>query len=214
MLILQRKAGQSLRIGENITVTIVAVENNRVRIAIDAPTDISILRSELIEAIAANQEAALQPETAASELLALIGGTGLIAGGCEAVAAALITTPSIAPRIRLHTTSRIGSSTTLITSTAPTTSALATPKDTANKTSPTASSSATMGSRISVSGPLALYCRTTISVAAGAVAEATAPSTTAAGSGSLSGIRKCRPMRAASTSSVVNTACTVPTTNA
>ena len=74
MLILQRKAGQSLRIGENITVTIVAVENNRVRIAIDAPTDISILRSELIEAIAANQEAALQQETAASELLALIGG--------------------------------------------------------------------------------------------------------------------------------------------
>ena len=73
MLILQRKAGQSLRIGENITVTIVAVENNRVRIAIDAPTDISILRSELIEAIAANQEAALQ-DTAATELLALIGG--------------------------------------------------------------------------------------------------------------------------------------------
>ena len=78
MLILQRKAGQSLRIGENITVTIVAVENNRVRIAIDAPTDISILRSELIEAIAANQESVLQEtalqETAASELLALIGG--------------------------------------------------------------------------------------------------------------------------------------------
>lgn len=73
MLILQRKAGQSLRIGENITVTVVAVENNRVRIAIDAPTDISILRSELIEAIAANQEAALQ-ESSASELLALIGG--------------------------------------------------------------------------------------------------------------------------------------------
>ena len=74
MLILQRKAGQSLRIGDNITVTVVAVENNRVRIAIDAPTDISILRSELIEAIAANQEAAVVQETAASELLALIGG--------------------------------------------------------------------------------------------------------------------------------------------
>ena len=73
MLILQRKAGQSLRIGENITVTIVAVENNRVRIAIDAPTDISILRSELIEAIAANQEAVMQ-DTAANELLALISG--------------------------------------------------------------------------------------------------------------------------------------------
>ena len=73
MLILQRKAGQSLRIGENITVTIVAVENNRVRIAIDAPTDISILRSELIEAIAANQEAVMQ-DTAADELLALISG--------------------------------------------------------------------------------------------------------------------------------------------
>ena len=73
MLILQRKAGQSLRIGENITVTIVAVENNRVRIAIDAPADISILRSELIEAIAANQESVAQ-EGAANELLAFIGG--------------------------------------------------------------------------------------------------------------------------------------------
>ena len=74
MLILQRKAGQSLRIGENITVTIVAVENNRVRIAIDAPSDISILRSELIEAIAANQEAVVVQDTAANELLALFGG--------------------------------------------------------------------------------------------------------------------------------------------
>lgn len=74
MLILQRKAGQSLRIGENVTVTIVAVENNRVRIAIDAPTDISILRSELIETIAANQDSVMQ-ESAAEELLALFGGT-------------------------------------------------------------------------------------------------------------------------------------------
>lgn len=73
MLILQRKAGQSLRIGDDITVTIVAVENNRVRIAIDAPTDISILRSELIEAIAANQESVAQ-ECVANELLAFIGG--------------------------------------------------------------------------------------------------------------------------------------------
>lgn len=72
MLILQRKPGESLRIGENITVSVLGVENGRVRIAIDAPTDIPILRSELIATIAANQEA-LIPDTPAGELLDLLG---------------------------------------------------------------------------------------------------------------------------------------------
>ena len=43
-------------------------------------------------------------------------------------------------------------------------------------------------------------------VAAGAVADATAPSTRAAGSGNFSGLRRCTPISAASTRSVVNTA--------
>ncbi len=73
------------------------------------------------------------------------------------------------------------------------------PTATANSTRPTASSSATTGSSISVTGPLALYWRTTISVAAGAVALATAPSVMAAGRLSLSGAMKCTATSAAAT---------------
>ena len=60
MLILQRKAGESLFIGENIEVSILSVDSGRVRIAIDAPKHISILRSELKRAAASNLEAAEQ----------------------------------------------------------------------------------------------------------------------------------------------------------
>ena len=76
----------------------------------------------------------------------------------------------------------------------------------AKTTKPTASSSATTGSKMSVTGPFALYCLTTIRVAAGAVAVATDARTIAAGRDSLSGIIKCKPIRTASTIIVVNTA--------
>ena len=59
MLILQRKAGESLLIGDNIRVTVVSVEaGGRVRLAIDAPRSLSILRSELRVAADTNQAAA------------------------------------------------------------------------------------------------------------------------------------------------------------
>ncbi len=58
MLILQRKNNQSLTIGDNITVTILETGNDWVKLAIDAPKEIPILRTELLEAASANQEAA------------------------------------------------------------------------------------------------------------------------------------------------------------
>lgn len=73
MLILQRKEGQSLLIGENITVSVVSVDGGRVRLAISAPDDVSILRSELVVATAANQDSARE-EAAPVELLGLLGG--------------------------------------------------------------------------------------------------------------------------------------------
>ena len=72
MLILQRKPGESVRIGDNITVSVVSVDSGRVRIAIDAPTEIPILRSELIEAIAVNQDSVVS-ETSANELMEFFG---------------------------------------------------------------------------------------------------------------------------------------------
>lgn len=58
MLILQRKAGESLLIGDEIEVTVLSVETGRVRLAIDAPKSVSILRSELRNAAEVNRESA------------------------------------------------------------------------------------------------------------------------------------------------------------
>ena len=73
MLILQRKAGESLLIGEDITVRVVSVDGTRVRLAISAPEDVSILRTELVTATAANRDSAME-EIAPAELLDLLGG--------------------------------------------------------------------------------------------------------------------------------------------
>ena len=73
MLILQRRAGESLVIGENITVSVVSVDGLRVRLAISAPEDVSILRSELVTAATANRDSA-QEESAPSGLLDLLRG--------------------------------------------------------------------------------------------------------------------------------------------
>lgn len=73
MLILQRKAGESLLIGSDISISVVSIEGGRVRLAISAPSDVSILRSELITATAANQDSAKE-EAAPAELLGLLDG--------------------------------------------------------------------------------------------------------------------------------------------
>ena len=57
MLILQRRKGQSLTINNNITLTIVDTGTDWVKLAIDAPKEIPILRTELVEAAAENQAA-------------------------------------------------------------------------------------------------------------------------------------------------------------
>ena len=72
MLILQRKPGESVVIGENITVSVVSIEGGRARLAISAPPEVSILRSELLDARLANQDSAME-EAAPAELLGLLG---------------------------------------------------------------------------------------------------------------------------------------------
>lgn len=57
MLILRRKKDESLLIGGDIRITVVDCGSDGVRLAIDAPKHISILREELSEAELANQRA-------------------------------------------------------------------------------------------------------------------------------------------------------------
>jgi carbon storage regulator CsrA len=49
MLVLSRKAGEKVIIGNDITITLVEIDGNRVRLGIDAPDDIRILRAELAD---------------------------------------------------------------------------------------------------------------------------------------------------------------------
>ena len=59
MLVLSRKEGESLVIGEEISITILSVESNgQVNIGICAPKEVLILRSELQKAASVNQDAA------------------------------------------------------------------------------------------------------------------------------------------------------------
>ena len=59
MLVLTRKTGQSLCIGDSVRVTVVEMGGGTVRLAIDAPEDVAIYRQEVLDRIAgANREAA------------------------------------------------------------------------------------------------------------------------------------------------------------
>ena len=61
MLILRRKPGESFLIGNDIKVTVLSSDLNGTRLAIEAPKEVQILRSELLGAMDANREAANAP---------------------------------------------------------------------------------------------------------------------------------------------------------
>lgn len=49
MLVLSRKLGERFIVGNNIRITVVEIERGKVRIGIEAPDEVPILREELIE---------------------------------------------------------------------------------------------------------------------------------------------------------------------
>ncbi|WP_296268440.1 carbon storage regulator CsrA [Pseudomonas sp. UBA6562] len=58
MLILTRKAGETIVINDNIRVTVLQMNGGQVRIGIEAPAEIAVHRSEVHERIKAQAEAA------------------------------------------------------------------------------------------------------------------------------------------------------------
>ena len=55
MLILTRKIGETVRIGEDIVVTVLGIKGNQVRVGIGAPRDVEVHREEVYERIAAER---------------------------------------------------------------------------------------------------------------------------------------------------------------
>jgi len=51
MLILTRRAGESLMIGEDVSITVLGVKGNQVRIGIDAPKEVAVHREEIYDRI-------------------------------------------------------------------------------------------------------------------------------------------------------------------
>ncbi|WP_248886192.1 carbon storage regulator [Acidithiobacillus acidisediminis] len=60
MLVLTRRKGQAIRIGEDIRIVITRIEDGQVRIGIETPSGVAILREELFEAIRSNNRDAAQ----------------------------------------------------------------------------------------------------------------------------------------------------------
>lgn len=55
MLILTRRVGETLMIGDEVTVTVLGVKGNQVRIGVNAPKDVSVHREEIYERIKKEQ---------------------------------------------------------------------------------------------------------------------------------------------------------------
>lgn len=69
MLVLSRKLGESIKIGEDIEITILSTKNDQVKIGIKAPKTLEIFRTELLEQIS---EENVQAANNQSNLLSII----------------------------------------------------------------------------------------------------------------------------------------------
>jgi len=60
MLILTRRVGETVMIGSDVTVTVLGVKGNQVRVGVNAPRDVAVHREEIFERIKREQQAGLQ----------------------------------------------------------------------------------------------------------------------------------------------------------
>ena len=67
MLVLTRKVGQSIRISDDITITVVGVDGNNIKVGVSAPKEVEVHREEIFQRIQL-EKAGLKPAKKASKL--------------------------------------------------------------------------------------------------------------------------------------------------
>ncbi len=72
MLVLTRKRGERILVGDDIVITILEIKGDAIRIGVDAPSGVRIQRHEVIDAIAAANVAAAGTPDVAADLAALL----------------------------------------------------------------------------------------------------------------------------------------------
>ena len=78
MLVLTRKVGERILIGDDIVITVLDVRGDSIRLGVDAPRGISIQRAEILKAVTeanleANQAANVDDKLAADQLKSSLG---------------------------------------------------------------------------------------------------------------------------------------------
>jgi carbon storage regulator len=63
MLVLSRRAGEALKIGAEVTVTVLGVRHNQVRLGVHAPRSVAVHREEVYERIQAERAEGVQSQT-------------------------------------------------------------------------------------------------------------------------------------------------------
>jgi carbon storage regulator len=69
MLILTRRVGETVMIGNEVTVTVLGVKGNQVRVGVNAPKDVAVHREEIYERIKREEDLDSRPGTPAVKIV-------------------------------------------------------------------------------------------------------------------------------------------------
>jgi carbon storage regulator len=71
MLILTRRVGETVMIGDDVTITVLGVKGNQVRVGINAPKSVAVHREEIYERIKREQQAEVPEKAKAADYAAV-----------------------------------------------------------------------------------------------------------------------------------------------